>query len=39
LSDNTPAVDFFRALGGRPVARSNETFGNKTLDKIAYAWP
>ena len=43
LSDNTPAntpaVAFFRALGGRPVARSSETFGNKSLDKIAYAWP
>jgi ribosomal protein S18 acetylase RimI-like enzyme len=39
LSDNAPAVAFFRALGGRPVARSSETFGNKSLDKIAYAWP
>jgi len=38
LSDNTPAVAFFRALGGRPVVRSSETFGNKSLDKIAYAW-
>jgi ribosomal protein S18 acetylase RimI-like enzyme len=39
LSDNTPAVAFFRALGGRPIARSSETFGNTSLDKIAYAWP
>jgi ribosomal protein S18 acetylase RimI-like enzyme len=39
LSDNTPAVAFYRALGGRAVARSCEKFGNKTLDKIAYAWP
>jgi ribosomal protein S18 acetylase RimI-like enzyme len=38
LSDNTPAVAFFRTLGGRPVVRSSETFGNKSLDKIAYAW-
>lgn len=38
LSDNDPAVDFYRALGGRPVARSAETFGAKTLDKIAFAW-
>jgi ribosomal protein S18 acetylase RimI-like enzyme len=38
LSDNTPAVAFYRALGGRPVARSGEKFGNKMLDKIAYAW-
>ncbi|EJW12505.1 Histone acetyltransferase HPA2 [Rhodovulum sp. PH10] len=39
LSDNEPATEFYRALGGRPVARSSETFGNKTLDKIAFAWP
>ncbi len=38
LSDNAPAVAFYRALGGRPVARSCEKFGDKTLDKIAYAW-
>ena len=38
LSDNEPAVEFYRALGGRAVARSSERFGNKTLDKVAYAW-
>jgi ribosomal protein S18 acetylase RimI-like enzyme len=38
LSDNEPAIDFYRALGGRPVARSSERFGPKTLDKVAYAW-
>lgn len=38
LSDNAPAVGFYRALGGRPVARSGEKFGDKMLDKIAYAW-
>ena len=38
LSDNSPAVDFYRALGGRAVARSSEKFGDKTLDKVAYAW-
>ena len=38
LSDNESAVEFYRALGGRPVARSCEKFGNKTLDKVAYAW-
>src|SRR5262250_7644 len=38
LSDNSPAVAFYRALGGQPVARSCEKFGNKTLDKIAHAW-
>ena len=38
LSDNESAVEFYRALGGRPVARSCEKFGDKTLDKVAYAW-
>jgi ribosomal protein S18 acetylase RimI-like enzyme len=38
LSDNESAVKFYRALGGRPVARSCEKFGEKTLDKVAYAW-
>jgi hypothetical protein len=39
LSDNEPAVNFYRALGGRAVARSTERFGTKTLDKVAFAWP
>jgi ribosomal protein S18 acetylase RimI-like enzyme len=38
LSDNEPAVEFYRALGGRAVARSSEKFGGKVLDKVAYAW-
>jgi ribosomal protein S18 acetylase RimI-like enzyme len=38
LSDNESAVEFYRALGGRAVARSCEKFGEKTLDKVAYAW-
>lgn len=38
LSDNEPAVGFYRALGGRTVARSTERFGAKVLDKIAFAW-
>ncbi|MBV9347320.1 MAG: GNAT family N-acetyltransferase [Pseudolabrys sp.] len=38
LSDNEPAVEFYRSLGGRAVARSSEKFGDKTLDKVAYAW-
>src|SRR2546422_6345213 len=38
LSDNDPAVEFYRALGGRAVARSSEKFGAKTLDKVAFAW-
>ena len=39
LSDNEPSIEFYRALGGRAVARSSEKFGAKTLDKVAYAWP
>ena len=31
-------MEFYRALGGRAVARSSERFGAKTLDKVAYAW-
>ena len=38
LSENDSAIDFYRALGGRPVARSSERFGVKTLDKVAFAW-
>lgn len=38
LSDNEAAVEFYRALGGRAVARSSERFGTKVLDKVAFAW-
>jgi ribosomal protein S18 acetylase RimI-like enzyme len=38
LSDNDPAVDFYRALGGRAVARSSERFGARVLDKVAFGW-
>jgi ribosomal protein S18 acetylase RimI-like enzyme len=38
LSDNEPAVGFYRAEGGRAVARSSERFGGKVLDKVAFAW-
>lgn len=38
LCDNEPAIEFYRALGGRAVARSSERFGNRVLDKIAFAW-
>jgi ribosomal protein S18 acetylase RimI-like enzyme len=38
LSDNESAVEFYRALGGRAVARSSERFGTRVLDKVAYAW-
>ena len=38
LSDNEGATEFYRALGGRMVARSSERFGPKSLDKVAFAW-
>jgi ribosomal protein S18 acetylase RimI-like enzyme len=38
LSENDPAVEFYRALGGRAVARSSERFGTRVLDKVAFGW-
>ncbi len=38
LSENNPAVEFYRALGGKTVARSSERFGERSLDKVAFAW-
>jgi ribosomal protein S18 acetylase RimI-like enzyme len=38
LQDNEAAVGFYRALDGKPVARSGERFGAKMLDKLAFAW-
>src|SRR5262249_23938616 len=38
LSDNEPAVGFYRALGGKVVARSSERFGTLVLDKVAFSW-
>ena len=38
LSDNDSAVEFYKALGGKAVARSSERFGDKSLEKVAFAW-
>lgn len=38
LEDNQAACAFYKAMGGTTVARSTETFGQKTLGKVAYAW-
>ena len=38
LSDNAPALDFYRSRGGKAVARSSERFGTRVLDKVAFAW-
>lgn len=39
LTDNEAAMRFYRGLGGKPVARSSETFGPRSLDKTAFGWP
>ena len=38
LAANEPALGFYRALGGAGVARSSETFGDRTLEKLAFGW-
>ena len=38
LADNEPAVEFYKALGGKAVARSSERFGERNLEKVAFAW-
>ena len=38
LADNEPAVEFYKSLGGKAVARSSERFGDKSLEKVAFAW-
>jgi len=38
LSENENAVEFYRALGGKAVARSSEKFGARVLDKVAFGW-
>jgi ribosomal protein S18 acetylase RimI-like enzyme len=37
-SENENAVEFYRALGGKAVARSSEKFGTRVLDKVAFGW-
>src|SRR5258705_12113151 len=38
LSDNEPAVGFYRALGGPRAGPPSEKFGTRVLDKVAFAW-
>src|SRR5579863_1006458 len=38
LSENDSAVEFYRALGGKAVARSSEKFGTRVHDKVAFGW-
>jgi len=39
LSESENAVKFYHALGGKPVARSSEKFGDRVLDKVAFGGP
>lgn len=38
LSENEPAVAFYRCLGGKPVARDQERFGATVLPKVGFAF-
>jgi ribosomal protein S18 acetylase RimI-like enzyme len=38
LAENERACDFYRAMGGKAVAKGSESFGGKTLDKLAFFW-
>ncbi|MBC8051239.1 MAG: GNAT family N-acetyltransferase [Chitinophagales bacterium] len=39
LEDNATACDFYARLGGTPIRRAHERFGESTLAKIAFRWP
>jgi len=39
LADNDAACAFYRHLGGRPISEGVETYEEKALRKIAFAWP
>lgn len=38
LAENEAACRFYRRLGGKDVARANESFGGHALEKIAFGW-
>ena len=38
LTDNKSACDFYWRRGGRPVARTSERFGARTLAKTGFGW-
>jgi ribosomal protein S18 acetylase RimI-like enzyme len=38
LEDNQTALSFYESQGGSDIAEGYETFGNKTLRKIAFVW-
>ena len=38
LKDNEGACDFYHRRGGRPIARTHESFGHSKIEKIAYGF-
>ena len=38
LTDNESACDFYWRRGGRPIGKSTERFGGKTLAKTGFGW-
>lgn len=38
LEDNVNALGFYRAMGGVDIAEGTESFENRVLTKIAFAW-
>lgn len=38
LIDNTPACHFYWRRGGRPVAKTVDRIGKKSLEKVAFTW-
>jgi ribosomal protein S18 acetylase RimI-like enzyme len=39
LIENQNACHFYWRRGGRPIASTQEHFGSKALEKVAFAWP
>lgn len=38
LSDNAPAVAFYRGMDGQPLATTGEVFGGTRFEKTAFVW-
>lgn len=38
LEENEPACGFYTYMGGRPVAKQDERFGDQRLTKIGFGW-
>jgi ribosomal protein S18 acetylase RimI-like enzyme len=38
LSDNEQAIQFYWSRGGRPVAKTMERMGRRSLEKVAFGW-